>query len=140
MPATPVRDSSLFSAENEENRTDKNVHPTEEMEETDFLKITTPEEIRLCDPAVGSGHMLTYAFDLLVLIYEEQGYAPADIPALILRHNLFGLEICPRAAQLTELALVFKAREKSHRFFQSEHFVRPNIIELQNIGFADMET
>jgi len=107
--------------------------------ETDFLKITKPEEIRLCDPAVGSGHMLTYAFDLLYLIYEEEGYAPADIPALILRHNLYGLEICPRAAQLAELALVFKAREKSRRFFQQEHLVRPHIIELRDVRFAENE-
>ena len=104
-----------------------------------FLKITKPEEIRLCDPAVGSGHMLTYAFDLLTLIYEEEGYAPTEIPALILRHNLYGLEICPRAAQLAELALVFKAREKSRRFFQPEHLVRPHIIELRDVRFAEDE-
>jgi hypothetical protein len=107
--------------------------------DTDFLKITKPEEIRLCDPAVGSGHMLTYAFDLLTLIYEEEGYAPTEIPALILRHNLHGLEICPRAAQLAELALVFKAREKSRRFFQPEHLVRPRIIELRDVHFAENE-
>jgi hypothetical protein len=107
--------------------------------ETDFLKITKPEEIRLCDPAVGSGHMLTYAFDLLTLIYEEEGYAPSAIPSLILRHNLYGLEICPRAAQLAELALVFKAREKSRRFFQPEHLVRPHIIELRDVRFAEDE-
>ncbi len=103
------------------------------------LKITKPEEIRLCDPAVGSGHMLTYAFDLLTLIYEEEGYAPTEIPALILRHNLHGLEICPRAAQLAELALVFKAREKSRRFFQPEHLVRPRIVELRDVRFAENE-
>lgn len=107
--------------------------------ETDFLKITKPEEIRLCDPAVGSGHMLTYAFDLLTLIYEEEGYAPTEIPALILKNNLHGLEICPRAAQLAELALVFKAREKSRRFFQPEHLVRPHIMELQDVRFAEGE-
>lgn len=105
----------------------------------DFLRITKPEEIRLCDPAVGSGHMLTYAFDLLVKIYEEEGYAPTEIPALILRHNLHGLEICPRAAQLAELALVFKAREKSRRFFQPDHLVRPRIIELRDVRFAENE-
>lgn len=105
----------------------------------DFLRITKPEEIRLCDPAVGSGHMLTYAFDLLTLIYEEEGYAPTEIPALILRHNLHGLEICPRATQLAELALVFKAREKSRRFFQPEHLVRPRIIELRDVRFAENE-
>ncbi len=107
--------------------------------ENSHLTITKPEEIRLCDPAVGSGHMLTYAFDLLTLIYEEEGYAPTEIPALILRHNLHGLEICPRAAQLAELALVFKAREKSRRFFQPEHLVRPRIIELRDVRFAENE-
>jgi hypothetical protein len=107
--------------------------------EKDFLKVTKPEEIRLCDPAVGSAHMLTYAFDLLTLIYEEEGYAPSEIPALILRHNLHGLEICPRAAQLAELALVFKAREKSRRFFQPEHLVRPHIIELRDVRFSENE-
>jgi len=107
--------------------------------ETDFLKLSKPEEIRLLDPASGSGHMLTYAFDLLALIYEEEGYAPSDIPGLILRHNLFGLEICPRAAQLAELALVFKAREKSRRFFQAGHLVRPNIIELREVRFGEGE-
>jgi len=107
--------------------------------EADFLKITKPEEIRMLDPAVGSGHMLTYAFDLLFLIYEEEGYPPSEIPGLILRHNLYGLEICPRAAQLAELALVFKARAKSRRFFQPEHLVRANIIELRDVRFAENE-
>ena len=107
--------------------------------ETDFLKITKPEEIRLLDPAVGSGHMLTYAFDLLFLIYQEEGYAPATIPGLILRHNLYGLDLCPRAAQLAGLALVFKAREKSRRFFQAGQLVQPNIIELRDVRFADNE-
>ncbi len=107
--------------------------------ETDFLKIGRPEDIRLVDPAVGSGHMLTYAFDLLYLIYEEEGYAPGDIPGLILRHNLTGLDICPRAAQLAELALVFKAREKAPRFFHPEHLVRPHIIELRDVRFAEGE-
>ncbi len=103
--------------------------------ETDFLKITKPEEIKLVDPAVGSGHMLTYAFDLLYLIYEEEGYPASDIPGLILKHNLHGIEICPRAAQLAELALAFKARKKARRFFQQGVFVRPQITELQEIRF-----
>ncbi len=106
---------------------------------TDFLKINKPEDIKLLDPACGSGHMLTYAFDLLTLIYEEEGYAPSEIPGLVLQHNLYGLEICPRAAQLAELALVFKAREKSRRFFQPEQLLRPQIIELQEVCFAEDE-
>jgi hypothetical protein len=107
--------------------------------ETDFLRINKPEDIKLLDPACGSGHMLTYTFDLLSLIYEEEGYSPSEIPGLILRHNLYGLEICPRAAQLAELALVFKAREKSRRFFQPEQLVQPQVLELRNLSFAQGE-
>jgi hypothetical protein len=107
--------------------------------ETDFLKIGKPEDIRLLDPACGSGHMLAYAFDLLFLIYTEEGYIPDEIPALILRHNLYGLEICPRASQLANLALVFKAREKSRRFMQPGKLVQPNVLALQNIHFDDSE-
>lgn len=107
--------------------------------ETDFLKVTRPEEVRLIDPAVGSGHMLTYAFELLYAIYEEEGYAPSEIPGLILRHNLYGVDIDPRAAQLASLALVLKAREKSRRFFQPGQMVQPNVIALQDVRFEDQE-
>jgi type II restriction/modification system DNA methylase subunit YeeA len=105
----------------------------------DFLKLNKPEEIRLLDPAVGSGHMLTYAFDLLYMIYEEEGYPPTEIPELILTHNLHGLEICPRAAQLAELALVFKAREKARGFFQGDRLIRPHILALRDVKFAEGE-
>jgi hypothetical protein len=107
--------------------------------ETDFLRITKPEDIKLLDPACGSGHMLTYAFDLLSHIYTEEGYAAAEIPGLILQHNLYGLDICPRAAQLAGLALVLKAREQSRRFFQPGQLVQPQIIELQDVRFAEGE-
>jgi hypothetical protein len=107
--------------------------------ETDFLRITKPEEIKLLDPACGSGHMLTYAFDLLSHIYTEEGYAAAEIPGLILKHNLYGLDICPRAAQLAGLALVLKAREQSRRFFQPGQLVQPQIIELQDVRFEEGE-
>lgn len=107
--------------------------------ETDFLHISRPEDIKVCDPAVGSGHMLTYAFDLLFVIYEEEGYAPSEIPALILRHNLHGLDICPRSAQLAEMALIFKAREKSSGFFLTGNITRPHILALQNVHFTENE-
>jgi hypothetical protein len=79
-------------------------------EETDFLKISKPEELKVIDPACGSGHMLTYAFDLLYAIYEEEGYAPSEIPGLILANNLYGTEIDPRAGALAAFALTMKAR------------------------------
>lgn len=99
--------------------------------ETDFLRISKPEEIKICDPACGSGHMLTYAFDLLYAIYEEEGVDPAEIPEKILTHNLYGIEIDERAGELAAFALTMKARAKQRRFFNKA--VKPNICVLQNI-------
>jgi hypothetical protein len=107
--------------------------------ECDFPTISTPEEIKFVDPACGSGHILTYAFELLVIIYDEKGYSIGDIPALILRNNLFGIEICPRATQLAGLALVLKARESSRRFLHHEQLVKPRIQELHQAQFKDDE-
>ncbi|NTC84594.1 BREX-1 system adenine-specific DNA-methyltransferase PglX [Agrobacterium tumefaciens] len=110
-----------------------------EEPETDFLKLSKPEEIKICDPACGSGHMLTYAFDLLHAIYEEEGYDPTDIPALILKHNLTGIEIDDRAGALAAFALSMKAAAKlgRRRFLRME--VKPNIVVLQNVSFTPNE-
>ncbi len=110
-----------------------------EEPETDFLKITKPEEIRICDPAAGSGHMLTYAFDLLYAIYEEEGYDATEIPALILTHNLTGVEIDNRAGALAAFALAMKAAGKlgRRRFLRME--AKPDICVLQNVAFTDAE-
>lgn len=103
----------------------------------DILKIQTPEDLTVCDPACGSGHMLTYAFDLLYEIYEEEGYAPSDIPGLILKHNLYGMEIDERAASLAAFALTMKARSRSRRFFKKQ--VEPNIQHISPIAFKEDE-
>jgi len=110
-----------------------------EEPETDFLRITRPEEIRICDPAAGSGHMLTYAFDLLHAIYEEEGYDATEIPALILTHNLTGVEIDDRAGALAAFALMMKAAEKlgRRRFLRME--AKPNICVLQDVSFTSAE-
>ena len=105
--------------------------------ETDFLKITKPEEIRLLDPACGSGHILTYAFDVLYAIYEEEGYDAPEIPGLILRHNLYAVDICDRAVALAAFALCMKARAKDNRFFRRA--VQPHLISLQEIRFEEGE-
>ena len=76
-----------------------------EEPESDFLKITSPEEIKICDPACGSGHMLTYAFDILYSIYQEEGYDEASIPSLIIQNNLYGIELDKRAGDLAAFAL-----------------------------------
>lgn len=88
-----------------------------DAEHEDFICINGPEEITLCDPACGSGHILVYAFDLLFAMYEERGYREREIPQLILQNNLIGLEIDPRAAQIASLALAMCAREHDRRFF-----------------------
>ena len=103
-------------------------------EETDFLKITRPSELKIVDPACGSGHMLTYAFDLLCAIYEEEGYAPAEIPSLILTNNIYGIEIDPRAGALAAFALTMKARAKQRTFFNKQ--IEPNVCVLDPISFT----
>ena len=89
-----------------------------EEPETDFLVVRSPEELTVADPACGSGHMLTYAFDLLYRIYEEEGYNGPDIPRLIFEKNLFGMEIDPRSAALAAFALTMKARGRDRRFLR----------------------
>ena len=109
----------------------------QEEPETDLLEIASPEEIKVCDPACGSGHMLTYAFDLLYAIYAEEGYNPVQIPSLILQSNLFGIEIDQRAGHLAAFALMVKARDKDHRFFT--RMIEPKICILENITFTPGE-
>ena len=110
-----------------------------EEPETDFLRIARPEDIRICDPAAGSGHMLTYAFDLLYAIYEEEGYDATEIPALILTHNLTGVEIDDRAGALAAFALAMKAAARlgRRRFLRME--AKPDICVLQNVTFTPAE-
>ncbi|PZP23470.1 MAG: restriction endonuclease, partial [Kocuria rhizophila] len=97
-------------------RMDYYIPPVEE--EVDFLRISSPKELTVIDPACGSGHMLTYAFDLLYAIYEEEGYAPSQIPSLILTHNLFGTEIDRRAGALASFALSMKAAARRKSFLK----------------------
>ena len=107
------------------------IAPEDETE--GFIKVYSPEELTLCDPACGSGHILVYAFDLLFEIYQEEGYYPEDIPALILQNNLFGMEIDGRAAEIAKFALEMKAREKDPEFF--EKCIDANVTVLEPVKF-----
>ena len=78
----------------------------------------TPEDIKVLDPCMGSGHILVYAFDVLYQIYLNAGYSEKDIPRLILENNIYGLDIDDRAAQLAGFALIMNARSYSRRFFR----------------------
>lgn len=108
-----------------------------DAEHEDFIRISSPEEITLCDPACGSGHILVYAFELLFHMYEERGYREREIPELILTKNLAGMEIDPRAAQIAELALAMCAREHDRRFFKRA--VRADVTVLSSIPLGEDE-
>ena len=75
----------------------------------------TPQELTFLDPCVGSGHVLVYAFEVLMEIYKECGYSERDAVSEILQHNLFGLDIDPRAIQLAHFAVMMKARQYDRR-------------------------
>ena len=93
------------------------VTPAEGQEDRG-LAIANPEDFRVIDPACGSGHMLTYAFDVLWEMYVEAGYPSRRIARLILEKNLHGADVDGRAAQLASFALTMKAVEYDPRFLE----------------------
>lgn len=94
-----------------------------------------PEELTLLDPACGSGHILVEAYDLLKEIYLERGFRKRDIAELILKKNLFGLEIDDRAAQLAGFAVMMKARGDDRQIFDRQ--VQPHIVSIQETKELD---
>lgn len=92
-------------------------YATKKPSYTENIHFELIEDFKLIDPSMGSGHILIYAFDILYKIYEVKGYSIRDIPLLILKHNIYGLDIDDRAAQLTSFALIMKARSYNRRFF-----------------------
>ncbi len=89
----------------------------------------------LLDPCMGSGHILVYAFDVLMQIYESEGYNPRDAAKLILEKNLYGLDIDRRAYQLAYFSLMMKARQYNRRIFDAG--VKPQV--YHPAGFPDGE-
>ncbi|HHV26668.1 MAG TPA: BREX-1 system adenine-specific DNA-methyltransferase PglX [Tissierellia bacterium] len=97
-----------------------------------------PEDIKILDPAMGSGHILVYAFDVLYDIYLSQGYSERQIPRLILENNLYGLDIDDRAGQLAVFALMMKARSKNRRIFRRK--IDLNLVSIQESNDISKET
>lgn len=93
-------------------------------------KNVSPEEIKIIEPCCGSGHILVYVFDLLYKMYEERGYQSREIPTLILKNNLVGLDVDKRAAQLSSFSLIMKARTMNSRFFNDNYYVKPSVYEI----------
>ena len=94
--------------------------------------VKSPEDIKVIDPCMGSGHILVYAFDVLMQIYTSEGYSERDAAKLILEKNIYGLEIDRRAYQLAYFALMMKARQYNRRILM--HGVCPQVYEPTGYG------
>lgn len=100
-----------------------------------------PEDIKVLDPCMGSGHILVYAFDILYEIYKTAGYSEREIPRMILQNNIYGLDIDDRAAQLASFALIMKARHYNRRLFREierEH-LELNLCSIQESNVLGRE-
>lgn len=92
-------------------------------------KKLNPIDIKVIDPCMGSGHILVYAFDVLMQIYESQGYTQRDAANSIIEHNLYGLDIDDRAYQLAYFAVMMKARKYDRRFLTKE--IKPKLYAIK---------
>ena len=90
------------------------------------------EKLTFFDPCMGSGHILVYAFDVFFEIYQELGYLERDIPELILKNNIFGLDIDDRAYQLAYFAVLMKARKYDRKILKKG--IVPNVYSIQESG------
>ena len=95
----------------------------------------TPEQLKVIDPCAGSGHILAYMFDVLMQIYESYGYTIRDAVASIVEHNLYGLDIDDRAAQLAYFAVMMKARQYDRRFFSRG--IQPHVYAIAESNHVD---
>ena len=95
----------------------------------DYARLN-PEDIKVIDPCMGSGHILVYAFDVLMQIYEAQGYTQRDAARLIVEKNLYGLDIDKRAYQLAYFAIMMKARQYNRRILNGE--IKPHLYAIQD--------
>ena len=96
-----------------------------------------PQEMTIFDPCMGSGHFLVYAFDVLMKIYTEYGYSEREATAEIIEHNIFGVDIDVRAAQLAYFAIMMKARQYDRRFFSRG--VQPHVYAIVESGHTDKD-
>lgn len=97
----------------------------------DFNENVDIRKIKFLDPCCGSGHILVYAFEMFCKIYEFEGYNKKDIPELVLKNNLYGLDIDDRAGQLSILSILLKAREYDKNIFNKDIVKNINIISIQ---------
>lgn len=92
-------------------------------------KMLNPQDIRVIDPCMGSGHILVYCFEILMQIYESQGYSQRDAAQSILENNIYGLDIDKRAAQISYFAVMMKARQYDRRILSRG--IKPHILAIE---------
>ena len=102
----------------------------------EYAKLS-PEDIKIIDPCMGSGHILVYAFDVLMQIYESAGYGQRDAAKSILKNNIYGLDIDDRAFQLAYFAVMMKARQYNRRILSGEY--KPNLYAIQESNGINRE-
>lgn len=124
-PNSPLRAEMKYyvdDAEQEENVQNR-------LKEIQYKNVN-PETIKVIEPCCGSGHILIRVFDLLYKMYEEFGYNRREIPTLILKNNIVGLDVDKRAAQLSAFSLTMKARSCNSRFFSENYYTKPQVYEI----------
>ena len=90
-----------------------------------------PEQLKVIDPCMGSGHILCYLFDVLMQIYLDNGYSKREAVRSILENNLFGLDISERATQIAYFSVMMKAREYDSNFFSRSNIPQPRVYDIQ---------
>lgn len=131
-PASPLRIDMPYYVDEAEQTED-----VQRQLEAIRYRNVEPKDLRVIDPCCGSGHILVYVFDLFYQMYDEKGYARREIPTLILKNNLVGLDVDKRAAQLASFALVMKARSANNRFFNGDYYTAPQVHELRDSHFLE---
>ena len=103
----------------------------------EYVSPLNPRDIKVFDPCMGSAHMLTYSFDVLMLIYESYGYNRREATVSIIQNNLYGLDIDARATQLAYFAIMMKGRQYNRRIFSFG--VQPNVYAFKDSNSVDNE-
>lgn len=124
-PDSPLKDSMKYYVVDADQPEDVKT----KLEEARY-KDVKPEDIKVIEPCCGSGHILVYCFDLLKEMYLEKGYSQRDVATLILKNNLWGLDVDNRAAQLAYFSVMMKARSIDRQYLIRDTVQQPRIYEI----------
>lgn len=133
-PDSPIKENWKYYFDEAEQEPEVQIELVKIKENSKKLK---PEDIKIIDPAMGSGHILVYAFDVLMQIYKSVGYSENDASVSILENNLYGLDIDDRAYQLAYFAMMMKGRSYNRRILNKN--IDPQICAIQESNRISVE-